>query len=366
MRLSHFSKILRWNGMLPLLALCVSASPCVAADAAQKSLAGVFHWTSSDALIVPPTDPTQSTYGVKDPSIVYADGKYHVFMTIAGEKGWGLAYTSFKDWSGAPSAPVVILDARSGIGAGYHAAPEVFYFAPQKLWYMVFQSGPPTYSTTKDINDPTSWSAAKPFFSADPEAVKDANGKANWLDFWVICDEGKCYLFNTDDGGRFYRSETSVDQFPNGFHNTTPIMNAARRDDVFEASNTYKLKGTQAYITLIEAMGPNGRYFRIWKSDRLDGDWQPLGTAPMNTFASSDNVSFKGKVWSRGVSHGEMVRAGFDQTLTVDPCEPLQFLYQGLDPNTHVDDYIKLPYKLGLITADGPNPVSALCPAVKP
>ncbi|HTN39759.1 MAG TPA: non-reducing end alpha-L-arabinofuranosidase family hydrolase [Asticcacaulis sp.] len=325
-----------------------------------------FHWTSSPPLIVPPADPTQALYGVKDPSIVYANGKYHVFMTTAGAKGWGLAYTSFKDWAHAPAAPVVMLDTRSGIGAGYHAAPEVFYFAPQKLWYLIFQSGPPFYSTTTNIDDPTSWTAAKPFFNADPDVIKEATGKAEWLDFWVICDDYKCFLFNTDDGGRFYRSETGIDEFPNGFRNTTRIMDAANRDDVFEASNTYRLQGTDSYITLIEAIGPKGRYFRVWKSDRLDGNWESLGTAPMNRFAGADNVSFPGAAWSEGISHGELVRAGFDQTLTIDPCKPLQFLYQGLDPDTHEKDYIKLPYRLGVITADTPNPVSDMCSHLNP
>lgn len=42
--------------------------------------------------------------------------------------------------------------------------------------------------------------------------------------------------------------------------------------------------------------------------------------------------------------------------------EGRQFLYQGLDPEGKVGDYIKLPYCLGLITARGANPVSAMCP----
>ncbi|MBW8880762.1 MAG: hypothetical protein JF615_04855 [Asticcacaulis sp.] len=74
------------------------------------------------------------------------------------------------------------------------------------------------------------------------------------------------------------------------------------------------------------------------------------------------NVWFAGKPWSEGVSHGEMVRAGTDQTLAIDPCQPLRFLYQGLDSAGKVDDYIKLPYRLGVITATGDNPVSAICP----
>lgn len=357
----YIQSSLRRHARSAVMALVAGAYLFSTACATATVGATAFKWISSPPLIVAPKDPTQEVYGVKDPSIVYVDGQYHVFMTTAGTKGWGLAYTRFEDWASAPSAPVVPLDSRSGIGAGYHAAPEVFYFAPQKLWYMVFQSGPPTYSTTKDINDPASWSAAKPFFASDPAVLKEDTGKAEWLDFWVICDDSKCYLFNTDDHGSFYRSETSLDDFPTGFHNTTRVMRGKTPEDMFEASNTYRVKGTNSYITLIEAAGPRGRYFRIWTTESLDGNWRPLGTAPMNLFAGRDNVAFTGKAWGQGVSHGEMVRSSVDQTLTIDPCKPLQFLYQGLEPDAHVNDYIKLPYKLGLITADGPNPVSVLC-----
>lgn len=337
-------------GLLPWLAV-VLAAPCLAQ--------GHFTWTSSPPLIAPPNGGAIKYYGVKDPSIVYSGGEYHVFMTTAGEKGWGLAYTHFRDWSDAPSAPIVPLD-KSPMGPGYRAAPQVFYFAPQRLWYLVYQGGDPMYSTSKDIADPLSWSAPKRFFDTIPEAVKQPTGEPAWLDFWVICDKKTCFLFFTNDNGTFFRAETAIDQFPGGFHNTTAVMKAPRREDLFEAGNTYKVAGTDSFITLVEAIGPKGRYFRVWKSDRLDGEWTPLG-GPMNVFASSDTVRFDGKAWSEGVSHGEMLRAGFDQTLTIDPCKPLRFLYQGLDPDVKVDDYIKLPYRLGVITATGPNPVSEMC-----
>jgi endo-1,4-beta-xylanase len=78
----------------------------------------------------------------------------------------------------------------------------------------------------------------------------------------------------------------------------------------------------------------------------------------MNMFAGLYNVEQR---WSEGISHGEMVRTNVDQTMTIDPCRPLEYLFQGNDPAVHVDDYIKLPYRLGVITAKGDNPVSALC-----
>ena len=337
-------------GLLAALSVA-SALPCMAGPAD-------FHWTSSPPLITPPQGGPVKYYGVKDPSVVYSGGEWHVFMTTAGENGWGLAHTSFRDWSEARSAPIVPLD-KSPMGPGYRAAPQVFYFAPQKLWYLIYQGGDPMYSTSSNIADPLSWTAPKPFFGTVPDVVKTPEGHAGWLDFWVICDDKTCYLFFTNDNGTFFRAETAIGQFPAGFHNTAVAMKAGR-DDLFEAGNTYRLEGTNSFITLVEAMSPKGRYFRIWKSDRLDGDWKPLGGG-MNVFAGSDNVRFDGKAWSEGVSHGEMLRAGFDQTLAIDPCKPLRFLYQGLDPDGKVDDYLKLPYRLGVITATGPNPVSALC-----
>jgi hypothetical protein len=338
---------------------CVLAAAVMAALAACSGInatpRSAFHWTSSAPLISPQPEPDQTIYGVKDPSIVHVDGKYHVFMTTAGSAGWGLAYTSFDKWSDASSAPIVPL-AKSPIGPGYRAAPQVFYFAPQKTWYLVYQGGDPLYSTSKDIGDPTSWSAPKPFFPVVPDIVKPPQG-TGWLDFWVICDDKKCYLFNTDDHGRLLRSETDIAQFPHGFRNTVAVM-TEKTEDLFEASNTYRIANTHTYITLVEAISPQGRYFRIWKSDGLDGTWAPFSSAPMNVFAGSDNVE---GLWSQGISHGEMVRTNADQTMTIDPCRPLEYLFQGNDPAVHVDDYIKLPYRFGVITAKGNNPVSALC-----
>lgn len=347
------------KGVIAAFSLMVVACSTVEAPSADDG-PEAFSWMSSAPLIVPPADATQKIYGVKDPSIVYVDNKYHVFMTTAGEQGWGLAYTSFSDWSEAPTAPIIGLD-KSPMGPGYRAAPQVFFFAPQKLWYLIYQGGDPLYSTSRDISDPMSWTAPKPFFEVTPELVKHADGYNAWLDFWNICDEKTCYLFFTNDHGDFFRAETSLEQFPNGFHNTTKVM-AGKQDDLFEASNTYKIAGTDNYLTLIEAIGPKGRYFRAWISGSLAGEWQPLTPDPMNVFADSDSMSFKGRIWSEGVSHGEMIRNSVDQTLTIDPCKPLQYLYQGLDKEEGKEyEYIESPYRLGVLTATTANPISSMC-----
>ena len=200
----------------------------------------------------------------------------------------------------------------------------------------------------------------KPLFTTVPDAVKGKDGKPVWLDFWVICDKRRCYLFNTGDNGRLYRSDTTSSDFPNGFGNTQVVLDQ-EHDKLFEAGMTYHIAGTDSYITMVEAIGPKGRYFRSWTSKRLDGQWTPLADSLDNPFAGAVDTAYPGGRWTMDVSHGELIRQGNDQTPTLDPCKPLRFLYQGVDPRADGRDYLNLPYRLGLLTATGPNPVSAMC-----
>lgn len=324
----------------------------------------LFQWKSTAPLLLPKPDATHESLALKDPTVVRVNGKYHVFMTTASERsGWEMAYASFTDWSKASAAPIAYLDL-SAIGPGYHCAPQVFYFAPQKLWYLVYQGGEGAmYSTSAKIDDPMSWSAPKTFFSKMPDIVKGATGKGNWLDFWNICDDQKCYLFGADDEGRIFRSETAIGKFPQGFEGTTIVAaQEPDRADLFEAPMIYKIEGTGKYLVAVEAMGPKGRYFRSWTLDKLDGAWTPLAASLDNAFASVLNVRFDPAAVSEGISHGELVRDGYDQTPTVDFCQPLQFLYQALTPNSGVNNYLKLPYRLSLLTA---TKQPAFCPVKK-
>ncbi|MEV1170669.1 non-reducing end alpha-L-arabinofuranosidase family hydrolase [Nonomuraea sp. NPDC049784] len=59
------------------------------------------------------------------------------------------------------------------------------------------------------------------------------------------------------------------------------------------------------------------------------------------------NGTFDSTAWTRDISHGEMIRNGIDQTLTINPCH-IQYLYQGKDPAA-TDPYNLLPWRLGLL-----------------
>ncbi|KAK5704637.1 hypothetical protein LTR17_021731 [Elasticomyces elasticus] len=111
----------------------VASSSAASTAEATGSLPTSFEWSSSGPLIS--AESGSGIDGIKDPStcIVYYDGAYHVFANTAQESGYNMVYITFADFADAGSASSYYLDQSSPIGTGYRAAPEVFYFEPQKL-----------------------------------------------------------------------------------------------------------------------------------------------------------------------------------------------------------------------------------------
>ncbi|WP_063733435.1 non-reducing end alpha-L-arabinofuranosidase family hydrolase [Streptomyces sp. RTd22] len=331
-----------------LTALGGTPTATKAATSPTASLPSSFKWNSSGILMSPKPDATHNIAGLKDPTVVRHNGKWHVFASVASASGYNLVYLSFTDWSQAASATHHYLD-RSAIGTGYRAAPQVFYFAPQNKWYLVYQTGNASYSTNSDISNPNGWSAPKNFYSAMPDIIKQNIGNGYWVDMWVICDSANCYLFSSDDNGHLYRSQTTLAQFPNGFTNTVIAAQDSNKYALFEASNIYKVQGSNQYLLIVEAIGSDGkRYFRSWTSSSIAGSWTQLAASEANPFARANNTAFPAGAWTKDISHGELIRAGTDQTLTINPCQ-LQYLYQGMNPNAG-GDYNTLPWRLGLLT----------------
>lgn len=243
------------------------------------------------------------------------------------------------------SAPRHILSCHPG----YFCAPQVFYFTPQKKWYLICQAADeswgeppyrPAFSTTTEISDPNSWTRLQPLYDTKPDIVK------GWLDFWVICDDSKAHLFYTSLDGKMWRAETSLSAFPKGWSTPTVVLTG----DIFEASHTYRLKGLNKYLTLVEAQNGYGwRYYKAYTADRLDGQWQPLAAEKDNAFASMRNVTPKGEKWTDVVSHVELLRSGRDEKLEVDPAN-LRLIFQGVLEKDHQGkSYGEIPWKLGLL-----------------
>jgi len=320
----------------------------VSADAPKLPFALPLQWKSTGVLIKPISDDTHTVVSVKDPTVVCYNDRWHVFATVysTSAKTWNMVYLNFKDWSDAPNAKLYFMDQNPNL-RGYHCAPNLFYFRPHKKWYLIFQSQQPQYTTSDDLSKPESWPKPQDFFQTKP-----AGAPQLWIDYWMICDDTHAYLFFTGDNGRLYRSRTKLEDFPKGMSDPE-IAIQGPRNDVFEGSMTYRIKGTGTYLTLVEAIGP-ARYYRAWTSDRLDGQWIPVPDADTwpKPFAGINNVTFEDGVspWTKDISHGELIRDGYDETMTIDPGN-LQLLYQGRDPTVN-GRYELLPYQLGLLKLD--------------
>lgn len=313
---------------------------------------GEFRWRVGPPLLAVdserlPPSPEHEWLAVKDPSIVRYGDRWHLFCTLRKNKtGDGrirIGYLSFAEWDHAVGSDWSVLD----LTMGYHGAPQIFFFEPHNRWYLIYQAEDqtrglkygPCYSTNEDITDPGSWSLPEPLY-----VVKE--GEKAGLDFWVICDERKAYLYFTSLDGRMWRAETRLEHFPDrGWSDPT----VALRGDIFEASHTYRLRGRNQFFTIVEAQAGKRRYFKGYLAERLDGEWIPLADSRDRPLVSPLNVVNQSDSWATSYSHGEFLRSGFDQTLEIDPAD-LRLLFQGAsDEEYRRGNYGQIPWRLGLL-----------------
>jgi len=118
----------------------------------------------------------------------------------------------------------------------------------------------------------------------------------------------------------------------------------------YKEFSSYRIKGTNKYLTLVEAQGGQGwRYFKAYTAETLSGKWTPIVATKTNAFASMGNTRPIGSRWTDSISHGELIREGFDEQLVVS-AENLRFLFQGVsDLDRSGKSYGEIPWKLGLL-----------------
>lgn len=325
-----------------------------ASPARRPDFEGPRLWECSAPLIGPEVRDRELSHAQKDPSVVYHAGRWHVFMTVKLPRRSAIEHVSFTRWEDAQASPRTLLDVSD---SDYFCAPQVFYFRPHQRWYLVYQMGVPgrdkmwvAYSTTPDLADPHSWTRAQPMLDGGPDDPRQVGG----LDYWIICDDQRAYLFLTSLNGRMWRLWTRLEDFPRGFGHWALALEAP----VFEASHTYRLKGRDLYLTLIEENGR--RYYKAYIADRLDGAWVPLADTAERPFAGWRNIRPAAGVepWTDNVSHGELIRDGYDETLTVDPAD-LRFVFQGMwDKDKSGATYGQFQWRIGLLTPVSSTPTN--------
>ncbi len=306
---------------------------------------GRFSWRASEPLIDvgPGKNAADPHVSIKDPTVVHFEGRWHLFATLRMKSGKvDIEYLNFADWSAANSAPRHVL----GMHDQYYCAPQVFYFTPHKRWYLVYQlvdktrrpAFGPCFSTATRLDDPKAWTCPQPMITNAPSEPK-------WLDFWVICDQTKAYLFYTSLDGNLWRREARKIDFPYGWSEPQLAIHA----DIFEASHTYKIKGREQYLTVIEARGDRRRYYKAYLAQQLEGPWRGLADTVSQPFAGAANVD-PTPLWTANISHGELIRTGVDEFLEVDPAD-LRFIFQGAsDDEYRGNSYAAIPWRLGILT----------------
>jgi len=221
---------------------CLWITPGSESLPAQEAFTTPRSWEYSAPLIAPENRTTDRSRAQKDPTVVFHDGRWHVFMTVKLPGRSAIEHCSFALWENAHSAARTVLGVSD---SDYYCAPQVFWFEPHKKWYLVYQMGVPgakmmwvAYSTTKTI------------------------------------------------------------------------------------------------------------------ADRLDGVWRPIADTFEKPFASARNIRPAKGVsrWTDNVSHGELIRDGVDQTLTIDP-DNLRFIFQGmLEKDKRRKGYGDFNWRIGMLT----------------
>ncbi len=306
-----------------------------------------YGWSSTPALMDPVSDGSHSLVGIKAPSVVFYGNKYHVFATVLSTTGSPtIEHIQFSDWAGAGSATVDYLDNNAAFGKG-RSQPQIFYFEAKKTWYLISQGPAPAYSTNSDVGLASGWSKPTNFYASTPSIVTQNAGAGGigWTDFWVICDSANCFLFFTNQIGYLFRARTSAASFPNGFGDPVIVMQKA---GLSQGSRIYKVSNsTVGYLMLIECTGSGGVFIGGWSATALDGTWTALAETEGNPYAGASNTAFGNNKWTWDVGHGELVRTGYDETMTVDNCN-MRYFFAGKDhyAAAKTEPY---PWKLGLL-----------------
>ena len=255
---------------------------------------------------------------------------------------------------------------------GYFCAPQVFYFEPHKLWYLVghvkVTGGTdlaPVYSTNPDIENVYGWSA--------PELIRTGKTRDEfWIDFWVICDDRNAHFFYSNQKGAVLRMQCPIETFPAGLAEAAEeeAFVISGQDEkgywrMFEAQHVYRVKKTNTYFMLAECAYRRGegknpypldsrnRFLIGLEADRLEGPWRRIEREENEYWAQASSLRREDGSRCRytQVSHPEIIRAGYNQRLEIEDLNAVQMIFQSFDASDTPPDYHydRLPWELAIM-----------------
>jgi predicted GH43/DUF377 family glycosyl hydrolase len=294
-------------------------------------------WNVGDPIFKKGEKGSFDEVSVKDPSIVYFKDEWHLFYTARGNNEYTTAYVSSKKLKDLNNSPRFELKQIRG-ETRYGCAPQVFYFEPQKKWYLIYQNRDanyqPVFSTNSEISKPNLW--------AVPQNLIEKDSKKKWIDFWVIADKTKVYLFYTEAHSGVMIRSTTIEDFPNNWSKSKKVF-----DDIHEAVHIYKVIDKNEFHMIYELNNNGIRSFGLAKANHLEGKWEKVS----DEYATGNQLNYavNSGTWTEMVSHGEVIRSAYNELLEYDP-ENCQWLIQGILKSELGVDYPFLPWKLGIIS----------------
>lgn len=339
-------------------------------------------WTVSEPILQAGPKGTFDDVAVKDPTIVFYNGQYHLFYTSKYTtetarqlKAEGVPVPPMRAGTVYVSAPTLeeLKDARrhnlSKIVNEVVIAPQVFYFKPQNLWYIIAHRVipgsrvlVPIYLTNPQIEDVYGWSRPKDIRSGRPDG-------GFWIDFWVICDEFNAHLFYSDQKGSVLRMQCPIEDFPLGLADAEEHIAATQtgEDDfapwaMFEAAHIYRVQDSHNYFMIAEGAywdENRNRYFDAryrfmigLVADRLEGPWRRIEKNDDTYFSHADNLYYQDgrKSAYTQISHPELIRAGYNQRLEIKDFN-IRMIFQSFDGSRIPENYIydDLPWELAVM-----------------
>ena len=304
-----------------------SGSPQATASVHEEAIANPTWYAEARCFLDGPSGAFDDL-AVKDPSIIYSGGKYHLFYT-GRDKGtgglWRMGYASATSIANLKTATRTYM---SALNAGsYFCAPQIFWFPVKGKWFLIYQSGlGASFSTSTDVGNPALWTANR------------AMGFTDGIDFWCISDGTYVYCFySAQDGSHtIKRRRTTIANFPYSWEAPTVVAT-----NTFEAPHVYRNIADGKYYMIVEDIN---RYQELWTATSLGGTW----TQVAEKWASRDRLNFLSEVWTDQVSHVEAIRSGNNERMEIDNIDHCQLLIQGV-LNGSYGDYANIPYDLGII-----------------
>jgi hypothetical protein len=331
-----------------ILLVCTAAAFLLPQSAAGEPENPERLWHLAPQTLRPGGAGSFDSVAVKDPSIVFFDGNWHLFYTARDEDHYTTGYVRAERLEELHRATRWELTKVRSKKERYGCAPQVFYFAPHKKWYLLFQNRDSNYQPmlchNANISDASDWST--------PEVLLRKDSPQKWIDFWIICDQHRAHLFYTEAHQGIMHRSTTLEKFPHAWGPAEQVFS-----DVHEAAHIYKVLGRPEYHMIYERNTPEGRCLGLAIAGTLEGPWRKV----TDRYATGDGLQHAPteKKWTEMVSHGEAIRSGYDQHLEYDPADG-RWLIQGILRNQSHAPYPTLPWQLGIITDTSSQPIPTL------